>query len=67
MAKKSFVESLTIVKDDMLEIGITAAIAAKSTGDKQKIRDTNMAYRCNMQAIRDLVRYHVIVKKIQIE
>ena len=64
--KVSFIENLNIVKDDMLEIGMNAAKVAKKTGDKQKVRDANMAYRCNLLAIRDLVRYHVIVKKVGI-
>ena len=64
MKKKTFVENLEFIKDEMLEIGSNASTIAKQNGDKQKVRDANMAFRCNMQAIRDLVRYHVIVKKV---
>ena len=64
MKTRNFIENLETIKNDMFEIGSSAAAIAKKTGDKQKVRDANMAYRCNMQAIRDLVRYHVIVKKI---
>lgn len=62
--QKSFIDDLELVRNDMREIGQNAAEVAKKTGDKQKVRDANMAYRCMLQSIRDQVRHHVIVKKV---
>jgi hypothetical protein len=62
--KTTFIEDLELVRTEMKSIGKDASTIAKLTGDTQKIRNANMSFRCMMQAIRDEVRFHVIVKKI---
>jgi hypothetical protein len=61
---KTFISDLELVRNDMREIGENAAVVAKKTGNVVEVRKANMAYRCMLQAIRDEVRHHIVVKKV---